>query len=240
MAEYINVEKPFLDKLRLLGWQVIDQGLGVPQEPQKSLRDNFKQILLPDVFKASIKSINKTDDGREWLTDKQLDGILFEIQNFAGKSLHEANKEIHRLLLKGTGVSKNELTGEQDPTVRLVDFRNYESNSFIAINQFRLLTPGASREGIIPDIVLFLNGMPVVVVEAKDFDVAEPLSEAYLQITRYANTRDDDYGFKEGEERLFHYNIFSIITRGKEARVGTISADFDFYNNWVDIFPRRI
>lgn len=239
MAEYINVEKPFLDKLRLLGWQVIDQGLGVPQEPQKSLRDNFKQILLPDVFKASIKSINKTDDGREWLTDKQLDGILFEIQNFAGKSLHEANKEIHRLLLKGTGVSKNELTGEQDPTVRLVDFRNYESNSFIAINQFRLLTPGASREGIIPDIVLFLNGMPVVVVEAKDFDVAEPLSEAYLQITRYANTRDDDYGFKEGEERLFHYNIFSIITRGKEARVGTISADFDFYNNWVDIFPEE-
>lgn len=239
MAEYINVEKPFLDKLRQLGWQVIDQGMGVPQEPQKSLRDNFKQVILPDVFKASVKAINITDDGREWLTDKQLDGILFEIQNFAGLSLHEANKEIHRLLLKGTSVSRNELTGEQDPTVRLVDFKNYESNSFVAINQFRLLTPGASREGIIPDIVLFLNGMPVVVVEAKDFDVAEPLSEAYLQITRYANTRDDDYGFKEGEERLFHYNIFSIITRGKEARVGTISAVFDFYNNWVDIFPEE-
>lgn len=239
MAEYINVEKPFLDKLRQLHWTVIDQGLGVPQEPEKSLRENFKQVLLPKVFKDSIKAINKTDDGREWLTDKQLDEILFEIQNFAGKSLHEANKEIHRLLLKGTSVSKNELTGEQDPTVRLVDFKNYNNNSFIAINQFRLLTPGASREGIIPDIVLFLNGLPVVVVEAKDFDVAEPLSEAYLQVTRYANTRDDDYGFKEGEEKLFHYNIFSIITHGREARVGTISADFDFYNNWVDIFPEE-
>ncbi|MEE9912075.1 MAG: HsdR family type I site-specific deoxyribonuclease [Deltaproteobacteria bacterium] len=239
MAEYINVEKPFLDKLRQLGWQVIDQGLGVPQEPKKSLRDNFKQVLLPQVFKDSIKAINKTDDGSEWLTDKQLDEILFEIQNFAGKSLHEANKEIHRLLLKGTSVSRNEVTGEQDPTVRLVDFKNYDNNSFVAINQFRLLTPGASREGIIPDIVLFLNGLPVVVVEAKDFDVAEPLSEAYLQITRYANTRDDDYGFKEGEEKLFHYSMFSIITRGKEARVGTISADFDFYNNWVDIFPEE-
>lgn len=239
MAEYINVEKPFLDKLRQLGWQVIDQGLGVPQEPGKSLRENFKQVLLPKVFKDSIKAINKMADGREWLTDKQLDEILFEIQNFAGKSLHEANKEIHRLLLKGTSVSKNELTGEQDPTVRLVDFKNYENNSFIAINQFRLLTPGASREGIIPDIVLFLNGLPVVVVEAKDFEVAEPLSEAFLQITRYANTRDDDYGFKEGEEKLFHYNIFSIITHGREARVGTISADFDYYNNWVDIFPEE-
>lgn len=47
MAEYIKVEKPFLDKLRQLGWQVIDQGIGVPQEPQRSLRENFKQVLLP-------------------------------------------------------------------------------------------------------------------------------------------------------------------------------------------------
>jgi len=239
MAEYANVEKPFLDKLRLLGWQVIDQGIGVPQEPQKSQRENFKQVLLPQIFKKAVSKINTTADGKEWLTEKQLDEILFEIQNFAGKSLHEVNKEIHRLLLKGTSVSKNELTGEQDPTVRLVDFKNYENNSFLAINQFRLLTPGASRQGIIPDIVLFLNGLPVVVVECKDFDVAEPLSEAFLQVTRYANTRDDDYGVKEGEERLFHYNIFSIITHGVEARVGTISAEFEFYNNWVDIFPEE-
>jgi type I restriction enzyme, R subunit len=239
MAEYINVEKPFLEKLRLIGWQVIDQGLGVPQEPAKSLREHFKQVLMPQVFKDSIKAINKMPDGTEWLTDKQLNELLFEIQNFPGKSLHEANKEIHRLLLKGTTVNKNELTGEVNPTVRLVDFRNWDRNSFIAINQFRLLTPGASRTGIIPDIVLFLNGLPVVVVEAKDFEVAEPLSEAYLQVTRYANTRQDDYGVKEGEEKLFHYNIFSIITHGSEARVGTISAEFDFYNNWVDIFPEE-
>jgi len=239
MAEYINVEKPFLEKLRQLGWQVIDQGIGVPGDPVKSRRENFKQVLLPQVFKDSVKAINKTPDGTEWLTDRQLDELLFEIQNFSGRSLHEANKEIHRLLIKGTTVSKNEITGEVNPTVRLVDFRKWDRNSFIAINQFRLLTPGASRTGIIPDIVLFLNGLPVVVVEAKDFDVAEPLSEAYTQVTRYANTRQDDYGIKEGEERLFHYNLFSIITHGTEARVGTISADFDFYNNWVDIFPEE-
>ena len=228
MAEYINVEKPFLDKLRQLGWQVIDQGIGIPQEPEKSLRTTFKEVILPEVFKDSIKKINLTSDGKEWLTTKQLNEILFEIQNFASKSLHEANKEIHQLLIKGTSVDRNEITGEQNPTVRIVDFKNWDRNSFIAINQFRLLTPGASRQGIIPDIVLFLNGLPVVVVEAKDFEVAEPLSEAYLQVTRYANTRDDAYGFREGEEKLFHYNIFSIITHGLEARVGTISADFDY------------
>ena len=237
MSEYQNVERPFLNKLRELDWQVIDQGLGIPQEPQKSLRENFRQVLLPQVFKKSVSAINTLPDGREWLTPKQLDELLFEIQNFGGKSLHEANKEIHRLLTKGTTVAQNELTGEQNPTIRLVDFKNYAANSFIAINQFRIATPGTSKTGIIPDIVLFLNGLPVVVVEAKDFEVAEPLSEAFLQITRYANSRNDDYGITEGEEKLFHYNIFSILTHGQKARVGTISAEFEFYNNWVDIFP---
>ncbi|MBC8458722.1 MAG: type I restriction endonuclease subunit R, partial [Deltaproteobacteria bacterium] len=239
MPEYLNVEKPFLEKLRQLGWTIIDQGIGIPQEPAKSLRNSFKEVILPGLFKNAIRKINKTDDGKEWLTDKQLEEILFEVTNFPGISLHEANKAIYRLMTKGTSVRVNELTGEKDPTVRLVDFKNWEENDFTAINQFRLLKPGAAREGIIPDIVLFLNGMPVVVVECKDFDVAEPLSEAYLQVTRYANTREDDYGIREGEEKLFHYNLFSIITRGREARAGTISADFDFYTNWVDIFPEE-
>lgn len=240
MAEYLNVEKPFLDKLRELNWTVIDQGFGIPQDPSKSFRENFKQVVLPKVFKDSIKAINKMPDGKEWLTDRQLDDILFDVQNLAGKSLHEANKEIHRLLLKGTSVSKNELTEEQNPTVRLVDFRNWEANNFTAINQFRIDTPGSTKTMIIPDIVLFLNGMPVVVVEAKDDNEnAEPLSEAFIQISRYANTREDRFKVNEGEERLFHYNIFSIITFGSEARVGTISSDFEFYNNWVDIFPEE-
>ena len=239
MAEYTNVEKPFLDKLRTLGWNVIDQGIGIPHEPEKSLREDFKQVVLGETFKNAIRKINKTDDGREWLTEKQLDEVLREMTAFSGKSLHEANKEIHNLLLKGTRADKNELTGEMNPLVRLVDYKDWANNDFTAINQFRLLTPGAARTGIIPDIVLFLNGLPVVVVEAKDFDVAEPLSEAFIQISRYSNTREDDYGLREGEERLFHYNIFSIITHGREARVGTISAEFDFYNNWVDIFPEE-
>lgn len=59
MAEYINVEKPFLNKLKELHWQVIDQGFGIPQDPAKSFRENFKQVVLPKVFKDSIKAINR-------------------------------------------------------------------------------------------------------------------------------------------------------------------------------------
>jgi len=79
--------------------------------------------------------------------------------------------------------------------------------------------------------------MPFTVIECKDTDVSEPLSEAEIQIRRYSNRRDDDFGIKEGEERLFYFNLFNIITHGTEARFGSISADFDYYYNWKDIFP---
>lgn len=239
MAEYINVEKPFLEKLKQLGWNVIDQGIGIPQDPDKSLRRSFREVVFEGEFKKAIKAINKTVDGHEWLTDDQLDTVLDEVTAHHGKKLFEANKDIFHLLTKNTRVRENALTGEQDPIVRLIDFDNWENNSFIAVNQFRIKTPGGPREGIIPDIVLFVNGLPFVVVECKDTDVSEPLSEAEIQIRRYSNRREDDFGIKEGEERLFHFNLFSIITHGEEARFGTISADFEYYYNWKDIFPEE-
>jgi type I restriction enzyme R subunit len=237
MAEYLNVEKPFLDKLQELNWQVIDQGQGIPHDPSKSLRSGFREVVLEKTFKNTVRRINLTEQGEEWLTDKQLDDILAELTHSGTLKLHEANKRAHELLIKKTSVSENELTGEKDPPIKLIDFDNWENNSFIAINQFRIDTPNTSKKMIIPDIVLFVNGLPLVVVEAKDMDVSEPLSDAERQIRRYSNRRDDEFGVREGEERLFHFNLFSIITHGTEARVGSVTAGFDYYYNWKDIFP---
>ncbi len=268
MSEYINVERPFLDKLSELGWEVInhneqshycselsgaeypiaaeEKGVygknisslhGIPQDPTISKREHFKETILTQEFRDSLKRINLADDGRSWLTEKQIDDVVREVITQPGVGLLQANKTIHELLTKNTTTNFNELTGEQSPLVRLIDFRHPERNSFIAINQFRIDTPGASRTSIIPDIVLFVNGLPFVVIECKDNNVAEPLSEAFIQISRYANTRDDDYGVKEGEEKLFHPSLFSIITHGTEARFGTVTGEFDHYLNWKDIFP---
>jgi type I restriction enzyme R subunit len=240
MAEYSNVEKPFLEKLRQLGWEVIDHGCaGIPQDPATSKRASFKEIILEGVFRESIKRINRTGDDREWLTERQVDDVFREIGQQPGRQLLEANRAVFDLLTNNTTVAANELTGEPSPLVRFVDFRRPERNSFIAINQFRIDTPGGARKCIIPDIVLFVNGLPMVVIECKDIDVAEPLSEAFIQISRYANRRDDDYGVREGEEKLFHANLFSIITHGTEARFGTITGEFDHFLNWKDIFPEE-
>ena len=238
MAEYVNVEQPFLNKLRELNWELIDHGCGkIPHDPKTSRRESFREVVLKEVFFDSVRSINRTDDGRTWLTDRQLDDLLSLVTTHPGKPLLEANRTVFDLLVKNTSVAENELTGEQNPNVHLIDFQNPECNSFIAINQFRIDTPGGARSAIIPDIVLFVNGLPFVVIECKDKDVAEPLSEAFIQICRYSNRRDDDYGCVEGEERLFHFGLFSILTHGTEARFGTITGEFDHYQNWKDIFP---
>lgn len=241
MAEYNNVEKPFLEKLRELNWKVIDQGsFGIPKDPAKSLRSSFKEVTLKEEFLTTVKRINTTH-GKEWLTDKQLEDLYSDITatEKSNLALLEANKLVFEKLIgkTKTTVSENEITGEQNPLVKLIDFENWRDNSFVAINQFRVVTPGGPREGIIPDIVLFVNGLPFCVVECKDVDVADPISESVNQIMRYSNMRDDDFGIKEGEERLFHYNLFSIATHGEEARFGTITGDFEYYLNWKDIFP---
>ncbi|MBP1839418.1 type I restriction endonuclease subunit R [Formosa algae] len=241
MAEYTNVEKPFLEKLKDLDWRIIDQGsFGIPQDPAKSLRTSFKEVTLKQEFIKAIKKINVVD-GVNWLSDKQVEDLYNETiaTEKANLSLLEANKQVFEKLIgvTKTTVAKNEITGEENPLVKLVDFKNWENNAFVAINQFRIVTPGGPRDGIIPDIVLFVNGLPFCVVECKDVDVADPISSAVDQIMRYANTRGDDFGFTDGEERLFHYNLFSIATHGEEARVGSISGDFEYYLNWKDIFP---
>ena len=167
MSEYSEVEKPFLNQLESLGWTVIDQGCQmISTDPAKSLRTSFREWLLPDVFRDSVRTTNRTDDGQAWLTDKQLDDLRDQLLRQPNRTLLEASEAIQALLFKAQ-VDVNELTGEQDPVVRLIDFAQPENNRFHAINQFRVNTPGCVKEFIIPDIVLLVNGIPLGIVECK-------------------------------------------------------------------------
>lgn len=237
MSEYTNVERPFLDKLREIGWTVIDKGNGgIPQDPAESMRNSFDEIVLKEEFYRMLSVLNP------WITTEQKDYCYEKITDNHG-ALIDVNRTIYKLLLEGIHLrTPNEQTGEENPTAKIINFDRYQQNSFIAINQFRVNTHNI-KPFIIPDIVCFVNGLPLVVIECKDEDVSEPMSEAFTQIQRYANRRttDDPFtaGIEEGCERLFHTNLFSVITHGTEARCGTLSADFDFYLNWRDIFPEE-
>jgi len=244
MSEYLHVEKPFLDQLAALGWTVIDHTAldrcGIPSNPTVSLRNSFRECVLPEVFRESIRAINATAEGTPWLTDRQLDDLLQQLLRQPNHSLLEANEAVQAMLFKAQ-VATNELTGEADPVVRLIDFAHPTRNRFHAINQFRVDTPGCVKRCIIPDIVLFVNGIPLVVVEAKvgDANTANPMHAAFQQLLRYRNGRAGTLkaGLREGEPRLFHSNLLLIRSCGERCEFGTISSGHEHFYAWRDIWP---
>lgn len=247
MSEYLHVEKPFLDQLEALGWKVTDQGQGfIPSDPSKSLRTSFREWFLPEVFREAVRSINLTSNGKPWLTDRQLDDLRDQILRQPNRTLLEANETTQGLFLKAQ-VDRNEVTGEADPVVKLIDFTHPHpnqpgGNQFHAINQFRVDTPGCVKSCIIPDIVLFVNGIPLVVVEAKigDPNTANPLHAAFEQLLRYRNGRPETIkaGLREGEPRLFYTNLLLVRTCGEKAEFGTITSGHEHFYAWKDIWPQ--
>src|ERR1700722_6328741 len=240
MSEYFHVEKPFLDQLATLGWTVVDQGHSfIPSDPAASLRASFREWILPDVFRNCVRAVNS------WLTDRQLDDLRDQLLRHPSRTLLEANEDVQKLLFKAQ-VDTNELTSEADPVVQLIDFARPERNVFHAINQFRVDTPGCVKSSIIPDIVLFVNGIPLVIVEAKigDANTANPIHEAFVQLQRYRNARSETLaaGLREGEPRLFYSNLLLIRTCGEKAEFGTITSGYEHFYGWKDIWPesRRV
>ncbi|MGA2400546.1 MAG: type I restriction endonuclease subunit R [Syntrophobacteraceae bacterium] len=243
MSEYHHVEKPFLDQLAALGWKVIDQWQGfIPSDPTASLRDTFREWLLPEVFRNAVRNINRNADGIPWLNDRQLDDLHSQILRQPNRTMLEANEAVQALFLKAQ-VERNEITGESDPVVQLIDFGHPERNQFHAINQFRIDTPGCVKNCIIPDIVLFVNGIPLVVIEAKigDATTANPMHAAFEQLLRYRNGRPETAtaGLREGEPRLFHTNLLLVRTCGEKAEFGTITSGHEHFHAWKDIWPEE-
>lgn len=241
MSEYLHVEKPFLDQLRALGWTVIDQGHGtIPSDPTESLRTHFREVLLPEVFRSAVKALNRTTDGAEWLNSRQLDDLRDQWLRQPSRPLLEINEAVQGLLFKAQ-VDLNEVTREAHPVVQLIDFVRPERNVFHAINQFRIDTPGCVKSCIIPDIVLFVNGIPLVVIEAKigDAITANPTHAAGEQLLRYRNGRPETLaaGLREGEPRLFYSNLLLVRTCGEKAEVGTLTSGHEHFHAWEDIWP---
>ena len=198
------------------------------QEPKDSFRDSFSEILLVPELRKSLKKINS------FLAEGQLDEVVRRLATFDGYNLIENNKRVLELLLGNITVSQNELTGEISPTVRYIDFENPEKNSFLAISQFKTKVTGTEHH-IIPDIVLFINGLPLVVVECKSPRIKEPIGEAIDQLMRYSEQRGEG---REGNQELFYYNQFLVTTCRQAAKFGTITTHIEkLFYCWTDPYP---
>jgi type I restriction enzyme R subunit len=213
-----------------LGWEIKD--LDGKQHPSDTGRESFTEVVLLPVLRQQLKVIN------DWLEDDQVEEVVKKLTaSFPSTGLIQNNRHLLHLLLENTSVSENRKTGEKSPTVRFIDFKHRDNNSFIAVCQFKVRILGTEHH-IIPDIVLFLNGLPVVVIECKSPKVKEPVPEAIDQLLRYSEQR----GAKgEGSASLFYYNQFLIVTCRQEAKFGTITtySEKHFYR-WSDPYPRSV
>lgn len=231
LDERNHVEKPLLEQLDGLGWEIIDF-TDRKQEPSDTFRENFTEVIMLPVLREQLKVINP------WLDDDQFEEVVKQLtESFPSTGLIESNKHVLQLLLENTSVSENRQTGEKSPTVRFIDFNNHNNNRFIAVCQFKVRILGTEHH-IVPDIVLFLNGLPVVIVECKSPKVKDAIFEAIDQILRYSEQR----GSKgEGSAPLFYFNQFVVVTCRQEAKFGTITTHREkhFYR-WADPYPRTL
>lgn len=202
LYERNHVETPLLEQLKGLGWEIIDL-TDAKQNPADTFRETFTEVVMLSVLRDQLKVINP------WLEDDQAEEVVKQLTaSFPGTSLIENNRHILHLLLENTSVSENRQTGDKSPTVCFIDFKNPDNNRFIAVCQFKVRILGTEHH-IIPDIVLFLNGIPVVVIECKSPKVKDAIPEAIDQMLRYSEQR----GAKgEGSAPLFYYNQFVIAT----------------------------
>lgn len=243
--ELEDVEKPFVTQLEGLGWTHIE---GSIDDPVVTGRSSFTEVIQEGVLRKKLAEINLREvDGAlvPWLDDERLTEAVAAITRIARPKLIEANQAATELLLLGITVDGLPgWDGGRGQTIRFIDWDTPENNSFTVVNQYRVdCLPGynSGKAFIVPDLVLLVNGIPLVVVECKSPSVPEPLAEAIDQLRRYSNQRHANYEVEdfEGNEPLFFTNQLLIASSFDEARVGTIGGLFEHFASWKTVAPAR-
>ena len=211
LNEYTKVEQPLMQQLAGMGWEWLEGDIDVPYLTE---RQSFREVLLVDRLRQAIQRINLDEDGQPWLDESRVNRAVGDLERLGTHKLMEANQAATDLLLRGTVVEGDpRLHGARDQIARFIDYDPPENNDFLAINQFRVDPPGAQgdRGFIIADAVLFVNGIPLVVIECKSPNITDPMEAAIDQLLRYSNQREW-VETDEGVERLFHYNQIMVAT----------------------------
>ncbi|MFJ5230061.1 type I restriction endonuclease subunit R [Kitasatospora sp. NPDC088391] len=243
--EYVKTEKPLIEQLARLGWEHLE---GAPPgqpvgSPEPSGRTAYTQVVYEDRFRASVTRINPAPGGGTWLTPSQLDRLLALVlgtapgQGPAPRGV-AANLAVTRLLREG--VNARILPGwkKGDPEhVRLVDWDGEHGgrNDLLAVSQFRVDRKETSH--VTPDLVLFVNGLPWVVIECKaplisGGDSRAALDDAVGQVCRYASLASS--------APVPEFTRFVQILIGTDltyAELGTVTSTPEYFTPWRTTEP---
>lgn len=236
--ELDDVEKPFVAQLQALGWSY---NAGSLDDPAATGRTSFAVVIQEGVLREQLRALNPGADGAPWLDEARLSEAVAAITRLGTHKLMEANEKATALLIRGLTVEGLPgWDGGRGQTIRYIDWDTPANNRFTVINQYRVDCPPGFNSGkafIVPDLVLLVNGIPLVVVECKSPSVPEPLAEAVDQLRRYSNQRKAAFEVddNEGNEPLFATNQLLVASSFDEARVGCVGAAFEHYAQWKTV-----
>ncbi|MEI7807476.1 MAG: type I restriction endonuclease subunit R, partial [Verrucomicrobiota bacterium] len=211
------VEDATLSWFGELGYSLLNGQDIAPGEPDAE-RASFGEAFLPERLRAALRQLNPK------LPVEALDEAFRKITIAQHPALIVNNRAFHRLLVDGIAVECRRKDGSIGAEiVRLIDFADAENNDWLVVNQFTVIEGQINRR---PDVVIFINGLPLGVIELKNAaDENADIWQAFHQLQTY----------KQQVPALFLHNAVLIISDGLEARIGTISADKERFMPWRTI-----
>ena len=215
-----HIESFAIEQLQSLGWEYI-HGLAIAPGAEQAERENFDQVILVDRLRKSLSNINPHIP-----KEAQEQAIQKVLRIYSPELLHN-NEEFHKLLVEKVKIPYQQDGYERSHGVALIDFENLDNNQFLVVNQFTVVEKnpayGTGSQNKRPDIILFVNGLPLVVIELKNAaDENATIDSAFNQIQTY----------KVFIPSLFIYNAFCVISDGLECKAGSISAGYNRFMAW--------
>ncbi len=211
------VESAALAWLESLGWEV-KHGPEIAPGELFAERTNYGEVVLADRLRQALERLNPD------LPAEALEDAFRKLTNPEGATLVARNHAVHRMLVDGVSVEYKRPDGSiAGAQVRVLDFDEPENNDWLAVNQFTVIENKHNRR---PDIVLFVNGLPLAVIELKNpADEKATIWTALQQLQTY----------KDEIPSLFAYNEVLVISDGVEARIGTLTAGREWFKPWRTI-----
>ena len=216
------VEDAALDWLKGLGYEILS-GLVIAPGETAAERADYKQVFLFDRLQTKLEDLNPK------IPLEGLQEALRKLRLVNHPTLIENNRAFHRLLVEGVDVEFRNADGQiVHDKVWLIDFANPEANEFLAVNQFTVEEGHFNRR---PDVVVFINGIPLAVLELKNIaDESATIRKAFDQFQTY----------KAQIPSLFHSNALLVISDGHEARLGTVTSDWERFMTWRTITGKEL
>ena len=208
-----KIEEFAIELFGQLGYKYL-YGPDIAPDGENAMRERLEDVVMEKELRKAVYRIN---DG---LSEEVCDEAIGQVLRIASPDVLANNEQFHRMLTEGVAVSAHKDGAERGELVWLVDFENVENNDFAVINQYTIVENGKNKR---PDVILFVNGLPLVVIELKNAaDENATIQSAFRQIEAY----------KDAIPSLFAYNALVVISDGLEARAGSMSAGFSRMMAW--------